>query len=562
MQCLEENSIGVRWAFVNGDGMRTWTILGRLLLVAVLGCGAALAQEPYEDRAARLQPDDIPPLIQKAQEGDLPSQVLLWLAYSHGYGVPKDAKRGVPYLRKAAEQGSLESQWVLSTLYEFGKAGQPVDHAESFKWALKAAQRGHMVAQHNVGTAYLYGAGVETNLQQARYWLGLAAEQGFAHSEWSLGEIYLKGQGVPANRDEALKWLSKSLAQGHAPTMVTLADMYTDPNGIPLQPQLVFDLQRGAAQRGNHSAEFEVGRFFREGYLSAPDYAQAMVWFNRAAAAGYAPADFYLGAMYEAGQGVPVDLTQARSHYERAADLGVSGAIHKMGELYRNGEGVAVDPLTAYMWFAIGAKMGAPDSESSLETIKAQCTPAQRAMAEARVNTWVVEHPDAMQQKPGHFFYQGWTPVERGPGPSRGPSTPEERAFAIRLTRNLEKDPLSLEASAARAWLGTWWDEVPDILVRPCNLVDAPNHQPYEYEKELYEQITYSEGAFILENPGKAVDWNAAFLAGMNGALDAYGSILKQKSAATSAFLDDLLQQRDNGQLAITVGRLVQQRCK
>ena len=69
-----------------------------------------------------------------------------------------------------------------------------------------------------------------------------------------------------------------------------------------------------------------------------------------------------------------------------------------------------------------------------------------------------------------------------------------------------------LDASAARAWLGLWWEEIPDIMVRPCNLVDAPNHERYEYEKELYEQITHSEGAYVLENPRKATDWDATFL--------------------------------------------------
>jgi hypothetical protein len=42
-----------------------------------------------------------------------------------------------------------------------------------------------------------------------------------------------------------------------------------------------------------------------------------------------------------------------------------------------------------------------------------------------------------------------------GPQPSRGPSTPEERTSAILLTRHLENEPLSLDASDARAWLST-----------------------------------------------------------------------------------------------------------
>jgi hypothetical protein len=152
--------------------------------------------------------------------------------------------------------------------------------------------------------------------------------------------------------------------------------------------------------------------------------------------------------------------------------------------------------------------------------------------------------------------------VERGPQPLRGPSTPEERKYAIQLTRYLEKEPLSLDASAARAWLGMWWEEIPDIMVRPCNLVDAPDHDAYEYGKELYEQITYSEGAYILENPGKETDWNAAFLAGMNGALRAYESILKQKPEAKYRFLDDLHQQQENGRLPGTVAGMVKERCK
>jgi len=523
---------------------------------------SGFSQEPYEARADRLQPEDIPPLLEKAERGDLGSQVLLWLAYSGGHGVAKDVKKGLPWLRKAAQQGSLESQWILSTVYQLGRGGVPVDLVESFKWALKAAEGGHMIAQHNVGSAYLHGTGVEKNLEQARYWYGRAAEQGFAHSEWMMGRIYLEGVGVAPNRDEALKWLTKSLAQGHAPTMLTLAAMYSGPNGIPTSPQLVFDLDRAAAQRGSHHAEFEVGRFYRAGYLNAPDYAQAMTWFGRAAAAGYGPADQYIGAMYEAGEGVPADLAQAVSHYQRAADLGVSAAIQRMGELYRDGQGVPADLVAAYMWFSIGARIGVPESENALETLKPKCTEEQRQMAEARANAWIAGHASAMEQKPGHFSFQEWTLVERGPQPSREPATPEERAYAILLTQRIEKDPLSLDASAARAWLDKWWDEVPDITVRPCNLIDAPNHEPYEYGQELYDQITYAEGVFILQNPAKTTDWNAAFLAGMNGALRAYESILKQKPNVRSAFLDDLLGQRDSSSLAETVLRLVKERCK
>ena len=89
--------------------MRKRIVFPGLLLYAVLTCLSGLSQEPYEARAGRLQPEDIPPLLEKAERGDLGSQVLLWLAYSGGYGVPKDVQKGLPWLRKAAEQGSIKA---------------------------------------------------------------------------------------------------------------------------------------------------------------------------------------------------------------------------------------------------------------------------------------------------------------------------------------------------------------------------------------------------------------------------------------------------------------------
>ena len=398
---------------------------------------------------------------------------------------------------------------------------------------MKAAQHGHMVAQHNVGSMYRHGEGVEQNFQQARIWYQRAAERGFAHSQWSLGVMNYRGIGAPPNREEALKWLSLSLAQEHYPSMSTLANMFTDANGHPEQPQLVFDLRRAAAQLGDHYSEFQLGRFYRAGYLGAPDYPEALAWFERAANAGYAPADAQIAEMYEAGQGVVADTSQARNHYERAASFGVSGAIQKMGELYRDGRGVPTDLVTASTWFIIGSEMGIQSSKDSLQALS--LTDAQRQMAAARANTWTVEHPGAAQQKPDHFYYPEWVMIDLDRPPHREPSTENERAYAILLTKRLENDPLSLDAYAARGWLDTWWWEIPGVTLRPCNLVDAPNHEPYQFETELFKQVTYSQGTYLLQNPGKEVDWNAAFLAGLNGALRAYEAILKQRPSRSRA---------------------------
>ena len=48
------------------------------------------------------------------------------------------------------------------------------------------------------------------------------------------------------------------------------------------------------------------------------------------------------------------------------------------------------------------------------------------------------------------------------------PSTPEDRAKAVRIAGALEADPLSKEAKDQRTWITRWLIDVPDINVKLC----------------------------------------------------------------------------------------------
>jgi hypothetical protein len=51
---------------------------------------------------------------------------------------------------------------------------------------------------------------------------------------------------------------------------------------------------------------------------------------------------------------------------------------------------------------------------------------------------------------------------------ARGPSTPEERAKVVELTRLLEQNPVAENAPSTRQWLREWIIEVPDIRFTVC----------------------------------------------------------------------------------------------
>jgi hypothetical protein len=76
-----------------------------------------------------------------------------------------------------------------------------------------------------------------------------------------------------------------------------------------------------AAAKGDHDAEYYVGKIYEGGLGTAPDYATAASWYEKAAAAGHSASQFVLATMYEKGVGVGADKQKALNLYRRAAGL-------------------------------------------------------------------------------------------------------------------------------------------------------------------------------------------------------------------------------------------------
>jgi len=148
------------------------------------------------------------------------------------------------------------------------------------------------------------------------------------------------------------------------------------------------------------------------------------------------------------------------------------------------------------------------------------------------------------------------------PAEERGPSTAEERAKVIDLTRKLEIDPLNPQAEEWRVWLAKWIDEVPDIIIPICPpLLPQLLRSNRNYAHELAMQVVYSSAAFIVEHPREQVDQQAVFQAGVDGMLKAYQALLKTKPKARWYFLDSLIDMRDKGELKEYLRKQIDDNC-
>jgi hypothetical protein len=137
----------------------------------------------------------------------------------------------------------------------------------------------------------------------------------------------------------------------------------------------------------------------------------------------------------------------------------------------------------------------------------------------------------------------------------RGPSTPEERARAVKVSRDLENDPLGKDATEQRDWIYKWIERIPDITVNVCDdFFDKVPNPPRGHSREIMMQMTISSAAFMIEHPDKVKDEQAIALAGLLGSLKAYQAILKQDPAARWPYVDKLIVMREEGKLDDYIG--------
>ena len=97
-----------------------------------------------------------------------------------------------------ANQGDADAQFNLALLFYSG-IGTPQDLKLAVYWYTKAAEQGHVNAQYKLGSLYLEGHGEEAqqDSKQAVYWLTKAAEQGYVQAQYRLGYIYDFGDVAP-----------------------------------------------------------------------------------------------------------------------------------------------------------------------------------------------------------------------------------------------------------------------------------------------------------------------------------------------------------------------------
>ena len=145
-----------------------------------------------------------------ASAGDSVAQFQLGLSYLE----QGRTNEGVDLIRKAANQNQPAAQYRLAKLYEVGE-GVSQDSNMARQLTERAARNGNRIAMHDLALYYAEGrGGVSAELPTAAKWFEKAAERGVVDSQFNLGVLFESGQGLPKSLTDAFIWYSIAATQG------------------------------------------------------------------------------------------------------------------------------------------------------------------------------------------------------------------------------------------------------------------------------------------------------------------------------------------------------------
>ena len=162
----------------------------------------------------RISEQEMNLLRRAAENGHVEAQWQLGLMYADGDAIKLDYVQAAAWIKRAAEQGFVRAQSVMGWLFANG-LGVHQNSQEAGRWYLTAAEQGSAKDQYMVATMYRFGRyGVEKDRTEMLRWYQAAADQGFAPAQYALGKMLVEGHLVPKDLILAFQWLSLAGVNG------------------------------------------------------------------------------------------------------------------------------------------------------------------------------------------------------------------------------------------------------------------------------------------------------------------------------------------------------------
>lgn len=264
---------------------------------------------------------------------------LLAAMYLNGYYFPKDYDRAVQIFVDCMHRDNPIATEMLASCYLSGH-GVPKDEEKAralFAGCQDALEEmaifGSEDAQYRLGHDLLRGIFTTSSPERGVYWLQKAAETGSDLARHQLAVAKLNGLGCPKDVDAAIREFNLCKSNPHCAYL--LADLLQKgADGIKKNDNTALELLLYAAKRGHIQAQSDLGDCYYEGKGTRVDYAQAILWYQKAADKGDRYSIGHLGMQYLLAKGVPRNTDKAISFFEQNNEKGGPYGARMLGYIY------------------------------------------------------------------------------------------------------------------------------------------------------------------------------------------------------------------------------------
>lgn len=148
-----------------------------------------------------------------------------------------------------------------------------------------------------------------------------AASKGDLKAQVCLGALYANDLAVPRDNKKAFKWYEKAALRGYPPGIEAMANAYQFGLGVPRNPTRALNSYRDLVKRGYMPAAADIGVYYMsDAWGLHKDYAKAIEWYMKAAAADDPLAQVHMAMMYKNGWGVKRDAAEAQQWLGKAVN--------------------------------------------------------------------------------------------------------------------------------------------------------------------------------------------------------------------------------------------------
>tara|TARA_R110002072_G_scaffold3055_1_gene22956 strand:- start:309 stop:1406 length:1098 start_codon:yes stop_codon:yes gene_type:complete len=137
------------------------------------------------------------------------------------------------------------------------------DHDAAFKAYLEAADLGSIDSQFMVGTLYQCGIGCEIDMEKAREYYAYAAERGHKIAQHYYGALLQMGLGGPVDMEAAVYWYYRAVLQGFPAAFDNLYAAYSLTASGQVSRCFLIELKLRAAENGVSGALDQAMELFR-----------------------------------------------------------------------------------------------------------------------------------------------------------------------------------------------------------------------------------------------------------------------------------------------------------